>query len=370
MASELLGSVWERRELIEPDEGDELGLAMVAEISIIGGAGAAVLLAGFAMMSSDAHVAKAATAALAKLKEQADWLADIGRAELVAVAMMSESVFDDGRTYFIEARRPDGSIDAVGVYVDNNIGRSAKDILLAPSIEDVRATLAEVPADAVAEVSIEPVDPAVAGRRLRAALDLTDRTLNPIVEKHYASLRAVALNRVGLLPGEDLDPDFDAADPDERDALMEEFLGSDEGAGIELGNDAADVVAAAIDYASDHSDGSPLRWSPVVVELFMADWLPRKVVADDAYFAAVPEALAAWIRFAAGKRDLPKQALKVNLEAIEVHREEMLDALANPRGGSPTDELFAALRGAEIDVSDEQALQTFIAGWNARSTLD
>jgi len=29
-------------------------------------------------------------------------------------------------------------------------------------------------------------------------------------------------------------------------------------------------------FGCDYSDGDPLRWSPVVVELFMADWLWRK----------------------------------------------------------------------------------------------
>lgn len=158
-------------------------------------------------------------------------------------------------------------------------------------------------------------------------------------------------------------------EPDERDRLHVEFLASPEAEGIEEGGDAADVARTAIDYACDYSDGRPLRWSPVVVELFMADWLPRKVMADDDYFTAVPDALEAWIRFAARKSDLPATALDVNLAAIPENAGLMFAALEDPRPESPTDELFAALEEAEIDVTDERALQTFIAGWNARSDL-
>ena len=371
MASELLGYDWERRDLLAPaaDAGDDLGAAMVAEMHAIGGPGAAVLLSGFAALASDSDLAAKAAAAVESLAPLPEWTSRIGRARLASVAEMREDVFDDGRTYFIESERDDGTREVVGIYVDNNLGRSAKDIMLAGSIEEVRTTLADVPRGVVAEVSVDDIDPAIAGRRLRAALNQTDRTIDPVIEEDYASLRALAHSRVRSLPGEDLDPEFEPTEPDRRDVLLEEFLASPEGDGIELGGEAADVVETAIDYASDYSDGRALRWSPVVIELFMADWLPRKVIADDAYFAAVPEALAAWVRFAARKRDLPDEAVKLNLAAIEGNEREMLDALANPRGTSPSDELLTALREADVDITDERALQTFIAGWNARSGL-
>jgi len=37
----------------------------------------------------------------------------------------------------------------------------------------------------------------------------------------------------------------------------------------------------------------------------MADWLPRKVVADEAFFRAVPAGLDAWIRYAGRVGGLP-----------------------------------------------------------------
>lgn len=41
---------------------------------------------------------------------------------------------------------------------------------------------------------------------------------------------------------------------------------------------ARDVVELAIDFGADYNHGGPLRWSPVVVEVFMTNWLARKDV--------------------------------------------------------------------------------------------
>ena len=42
--------------------------------------------------------------------------------------------------------------------------------------------------------------------------------------------------------------------------------------------DEAWAVSLAINFCADYVDGRPLRWSPVVVELFLANWIPRKVL--------------------------------------------------------------------------------------------
>ena len=39
-------------------------------------------------------------------------------------------------------------------------------------------------------------------------------------------------------------------------------------------------------------------------------------------------------------------------------------------GGGPAKEFLAAAKAAGVDVSDDEALSMFIAGWNARSDAD
>jgi hypothetical protein len=71
----------------------------------------------------------------------------------------------------------------------------------------------------------------------------------------------------------------------------------------------------AIDFASDYVDGRPLRWSPVVMKLFMFHWGPHDLV-DREVFAHVPAALDAWVRFAGRKNGLPEWAIEDTRKAI------------------------------------------------------
>ena len=59
--------------------------------------------------------------------------------EIVGAAVISESVFDDARRSCSRAATPNGETMAVGVLIDRNLGGLAKDVLLAESIEQVRA---------------------------------------------------------------------------------------------------------------------------------------------------------------------------------------------------------------------------------------
>lgn len=371
--SELLGMPWSERGLDSPEQIErELGGELLDEIAVHGGTGAAVILAGMRELAGADLAAKAADLA-ASLADSGtsppEWVEGIGNVEVVRTAMMSEDVFDDGRTYFIESVRADGGREAIGIYVDHNLGCSAKDILPADSIARVEETMQAHGDEVPAELTIADVEPTLLAARVRAALDLTDQTLAPVVEDGYAGLRAFAFNRVGGLPAAEPDPGYEEVPITGREALLKEFLAAPEGAAIEPGSDAAGVVETAIDYCADYVDGRPLRWSPVVVELFMADWLPRKVVADEPFFAAVGGALAAWVRYAARKRGQPPESVDLTLAAISEWEDQMHAAVADPDSAGPGAQLMAAMKEAGVDPTDEVALQTFLAGWNARSTL-
>ncbi len=101
----------------------------------------------------------------------------------------------------------------------------------------------------------------------------------------------------------------------------------------------------------------------------MTGWLPSKVVAERAYFEAVPAGLEAWVRYAGRRRGIPAWAIERTVTAIARSRDEMLEhAASGGRRGIAAD-FFAAARDAGVDLSDESALAGFVAGWNARSEL-
>ena len=279
---------------------------------------------------------------------------------------MREDVFDDACTVFLEARHPSGETHAVGVLIDNNLGVMAKDILLADSIDRVAEVMRKHPRGD-GELTLERIAPGVAAGRIAAAIELTEMTLDPPVSDDYARLRALAMLRAGEVSHFVPVPERDEMPSDERDRLRDEFLSSPEGKDFASDGDEAWAVSLAIDFCADYVDGRPLRWSPVVVELFMANWIPRKVLADEGLFERLPSALDAWVRFAGRKAGTPDWAVEATRKAIPRWREEMVERGSDPAAGGPAKQFLTAAKAAGVDVEDAGALETFMAGWNARS---
>jgi hypothetical protein len=194
-------------------------------------------------------------------------------------------------------------------------------------------------------------------------------TWDPPVSEDYADLRALALTRADEAPGQVVQAERSEIPSAARDVLLEEFLNSLEGAGFAPAGEEAYAVSLAIDFCADYVDGRPLRWSPTVVELFMAGWIPRKVLGDPELLSAVPTALDAWVRFAGRKLDLPGWAIAATRQAIPHWHETMVRDSEDPASFGPAKQFMAAAAAAGINLEDQDALNTFVAGWNARSEV-
>ena len=375
-ASQLLGVFWNQRytlpleEAASPDYSLILGEPLIEAVAALGGTGGRTALSVIAAVDDGEFGLRAR-----ELAEQVNsasgeaaptWLSDVGDAEITAAAVMREDVFDDAANVFLEARHPGGETHAVGVLIDNNLGGMAKDILLADSIARVAEVIRKHPEQG-GELVLEPIAPGVAAGRIHAAIDLTEMTLGPPVAEDYARLRALALVRADEAPKYVPVPERDEMPHEERDRLRDEFLASPEGSDFAPDSDEAWAASLAIDFCADYVDGRPLRWSPVVVELFMANWIPRKVLADQGLFERLPVALDAWVRFAGRKAGTPEWAVAATREAIPRWRAAMVERGNDPAADDPTKQFLTAAKEAGIDAEDGDALKTFIAGWNARS---
>lgn len=298
-----------------------------------------------------------------------DWVAELGEAVITDAAVMYEDVFDDACTVFVEARHPSGEVHAVGILIDNNLGGMAKDILLADSIDRVEEIVREHPQpDGV--VRLERIAPGRAAAKIHAALELTEMTFDPPVSDEYADLRALARMRADATPGYVMPKPAPELSRVERDRLSEEFLNAPEGEDFAPDGEEAYAVSLAIDFCVDYVDGRPLRWSPAVVELFMANWIPRKVLGDAELFARIPAALDAWVRFAGRRSNLPEWAISATCESIPVWRDAMVRLSDDPGAAGPAKQFLSAAQSAGIDLADADALNTFVAGWNARSGVE
>jgi hypothetical protein len=377
-ASHLLGSFREQRhglpfpDAVEVDTALRFGEPLVTRLATFDDPAATVALAAIAELD-DGELGVLAAKLLAGSTPPDGvprWIEQIGESEVVDAAVMSDAVFDDARTVLLESRHPDGETIAVGVLIDRNLGGLAKDVLLAESIEQVAGAIGLYSTREDAELELVQIEPGVAAGMVRAAIARTDMTWDPPVNDDFWSGRALALLRADQTPGAVEPPAPTELSSEERDRLRDEFLASPEGREFAADGDEAWVASLAIDFCADYTDGDPLRWSPVVVELFMTDWVPRKVLATPELLERLPAALDAWVSFAARRRGIPDWAADQTRGSIGTWVKDMKKRASDPAVGGPSKQFLLAAKAAGVNLEDKQALSTFINGWNARSQLD
>ena len=275
-ASSLVGTL-PRGPLLDMDS-ELLGRALVAALEKLGNAGALAALRAVGALEGQACAAPARAAADrlagAGLPEPR-WANGLGQARPLAAELMSEPAFDDGVSVMIEFAAPGGGSHTLGVYIDHNAGGLVKDAFVAGPLSEVRETLAAAGNDEN-DVTFRELELGEARARVERALDILDHTLYPPVDEDARSLRAFVEARARLLPtGVTLPDEYVEVTAEERDRLVSDFLGSAEGRRWRDDAVGQDIAALAIDFGADYNHGGPLRWSPVVVEIFMASWLAR-----------------------------------------------------------------------------------------------
>lgn len=347
------------------------GTGLVEALEKLGDAGALAALRAMAAVGAKAYASRARKAAdrLADAgAAEPSWSDEVGRARPVAALLMCEDAFDDGVSVMVEFTRPSAQPHTLGVYIDHNMGGLVKDAFLAGPLADARATLARHDTTSVG-LELRELDLAEARVRIDDALYMLDHTLDPPVSEDVRPLRALIQARARLLPEGAAPPDeLEALTPQERTGLLADFLDSPEGRRWRDDEDAEDIVSVAIDFGADYNHGGPLRWSPVVVEIFMTDWLPRKITRELVFFQRVPDVLRDWVKYAGHRRGVPAAALRETVAAVKSHRKEMLQAAGDPHAWGPAKTFAVAAQQAGVDLSDQDAIDEFLEHYNTGLT--
>lgn len=292
------------------------------------------------------------------------WAEGLERARPTAAALMSEEAFDDGLSVMVEYAGPGCVPHTLGIYIDHNLGGLVKDVFLAGPLSEVRGQFNRHAPNHVGLV-IRDVDLAEARARVEAALYMLDHTYDPPVNADVRSLRALVDARMRLLPaGYELPDDCEEVSPEARAALLADFLGSPEGQRWRGDEDAEDVAQLAIDFGAGHNHGGPLRWSPVVVEIFMTSWLARKVTREPEFFTRVPDVLRDWVKYAGHRQGVPAAPLHEAVAAVKHYRREMLDAVSDPEAWGPAKSFAVAALDAGVDLTDHAEVERFMARYN------
>ena len=359
---------WHVRPLPGGENVEELFFpGFTAALEQLGTARALATLRALSAVGAGIHGRRARAAAdrlAARGVTEAPWSGELGRARPTAAALMHEVAFDDGVSVLVEFVDADADPHTLGIYIDHNMGGLVKDAFIAGPLSEVRSEL-ERQAAKVVGPAIRELDLAEARARVDAALYMLDHTYDPPVSEDVRALRALIDARMGLLPdGFELADDFTEITPEERDELLADFLASPEGQRWRGDEDGKDVVSTAVDFGADYNHGGPLRWSPVVVEIFMTSWLARKVAREPAFFNRVPDVLRDWVAYTGRRRGVPSKPLREAVAAVKHYRKEMLDAATDPEAWGPAKAFAVAAQQAGVDLSDPDAVGKFVERYN------
>lgn len=360
--------------LIDTDPEEEIGLRVVAALERAGDARALAALRAIEAVGSEL-VAPASSAAAGRLAEagiaEPAWRDGLGAARARRALIMRDAVFDDAVNVLVEFERPAHEPYLVGLLIDHNLGGIAKDLLVGPTVAELEQSVARAPTEVTrtGELRLEEIELAEAAARSREALWRTECTLDPPVSDDFKpQLAAVAAHLDALPDGGEIYEPAEVSDS-ERQAALDGFLASPEAEAFRARDELADLAMLAIDYCADYLDGEgrPLRWSPVVVELFMTWFLPRKVVREPEFFErAVPQLLPAWVRYAGRLRGIPQAAIEEAARAVPAFRDEMLALVRDGSAWGPGKALAMAAHDAGVDLSDQAALDAFADEYNSR----
>lgn len=298
-ASAMLGTFY--KVAVPLDARDELERtlwpAVVSKAEAMNDPAALAVLEALAAVA-DEHVAAMVRAAASRLKAAGTaapaWAQEIGSAVYESAWMLTD-VFGDHEAYFATFRYPGRKPHLVNALYDKAMGEIIKDGFVGYFKGDPRSFVNVEPG-----VSVADADPGLMARRVLDAIESGDMYLDNAWTPEFKQFLALILARMRRLP---VAPPSQLPEPPDartRQKLIAEFVASPHAPGDA---DEVDAIASlCLDYSCDYLGEDGLRWSPIVVEQFMLDYLPRRVSLSLEQVRRLPAALRGWVRFALARR--------------------------------------------------------------------
>jgi len=278
-----------------------------------------------------------------------DWLPRLRETEVHTIVEMVH-VLGDGDDILLGMRFPGGAEATALVYIDHNLGGVTKDafVIEAP-ITAVLATTRDRIADP--DTTYRDLAPADARTRITDGIDWGARTYPPLESDTWPACRPLVEWLVRQLPagGRGYErPEWSDAD---LARLTQEYFTSEYGAGFDDA-DGRGLLDSILWFGTDYGPGDPLRWSPVGVEILLADWIPRKIVADPAYLSKAPELLRSFIRYCHDRQGIRTALTDETLAAVDQWEPEYqrLIRSSRPQGAAA---IAAAVQLAAADLADD-----------------
>lgn len=287
--------------------------------------------------------------------DELTWADLIGRPEFVE-AWTFEDTFGDQRGYYANFRyegRPDHTVSAL---YDRNLGGIVKDAFAGYLGSDAR-TQAEQNG-----LELNDADPTVMAGELLFGIETGDMYIENDLTDDFKTHRGILRSRLRTL-GQPEEPRREVFGEAGKKALIREFLHSNHAHGLD---ESTDLIEFALAARCDDGDGDPLRWSPIVVELFMMDFLPRKVTLDTGQIRALPDLLRRWVRFCLEKKGLEDRWISQTESAVDRWAPEFKRAATDPGSFGMAKSVGQAMLAAGVDLTDQSAVDRWITQFNDR----
>jgi hypothetical protein len=316
IVSEILGS-WYGRRADEGDVEEVIGEALVDHAARAGTPAALALLTGMAYLGTTRQAAKSERAALELMDRgvaRPGWADRVG---MVAAAecYASRDVYGDQDSVICTFTYGGEERHALVILVDHNMGGMVRDAWVSSQVDRLLEHC-RVEGRENSLMRFEPLAPNTTRALLEAALAVTHDAVDPPVNETFGSYHAFVRARVRALPPGGRRPVPLPYGRDRRATLAARFLASDEAEELSDRGAASRCADRIIDYGCTYDLGRPKRVSPIKCEMFLLDWLPRKVVLSPDEKEAMPHVLAAWVRWAGKLTELPEEGIRATLDAV------------------------------------------------------
>ena len=267
------------------------------------------------------------------------WLAELSEAETYRAVRMSH-ILGDGDNIMLGTRLPGGQEFTSIVYIDHNMGTLVKDAFALPeSIESIVAGYRHMTDDP--DTRWDDVELADARACVDAAIELAAITIPPFESETWPGSRPLVEWITRGLPEGGSGYQRPPWTTEQLDEVADRFFASSYGARLS-DRDHGGLLDSILRFGTECGPGNPLRWSPVRVELLLADWIPHKVVAPADHLALVPDLLRAFIRFAHTALKLRSALTDEALTAVDSWEPGYLETIGSPRPQGP-DALVASM---------------------------
>lgn len=177
-----------------------------------------------------------------------------------------------------------------------------------------------------ADQSLTRTDPVTARAVIEAAIDSGSQLYPPLTSDSWPMCRPLVEWMLRMLPAGGVAPASKEWSQDETAASVGEFFASPFGAALD-GEDERSLLESVLWFCTGYATGDPWRWSPVV-EMLLADWFPRKVIAEPAYLAKLPDLVRSYIRY---RHDIRADLTAETLAAVDQYEPEYLQLIHSDR---------------------------------------